>query len=171
MFRLLFSGLTATVLIGFGLFMVFAGRANTAESAAMLERGVVVDAAVTKLELMERRRRPGEGLYTAHLRFQTREGRVVTTSLHVMNDVGRALRSLPSPTMKVRYLPEAPATVRPVENIRTSGEQAEVGVLMILLGALMFVVRFILAKRHEARDRAIAAKSRPGPARSATYSR
>jgi hypothetical protein len=171
MFRLLFSGLMATVLIGFGLFMVFAGNANTSESAAMLERGVVVDAAVTKLELMERRRRPGEGLYTAHLRFQTREGRVVTTSLYVMDDVGRALRGMPSPTMKVSYLPEAPTTVRPVENISTSGEQAEVGVLMILLGVLMFVVRFILAKRRESHERRVAAASRPGPARSKTYSR
>jgi hypothetical protein len=171
MFRLLFSGLTATVLILFGAFLMFAGYKNRATFSALDERGVVVRADVTQVEWQERRSNKADSLYTVHLRFRTQDGRTVNAQTYVPVDQGRALRASPSAGMTIRYLPESPTTVEDASKADPSGEQSGVGQLMVLLGGLMLFVRFILAKRREAGDRAIAAKSRPGPARSKTYSR
>jgi hypothetical protein len=171
MFRLLFSGLTATVLIAFGLFLVFAGHKNSATFGALNDRGVVVRADVTQVEWHERRASRTDSLYTAHVRFRTQDGRVINTSLYVPAELGRALRSAPSPTMSVRYLPESPTTVEDVNKSDPSGEQSDIGVMMVLLGALMLAVRFVFAKRRESRERATSVYGRSGTARSVTHSR
>lgn len=145
MFRIFRSPLIALCLIGFGLFLVYAGHKNATEFAALRDHGKPAEAEITKLEWKEKKSNHDDSSYTAHVRFTTEDGREIHEETHVTAEFGRALRNQTGPsTMDIVYLPESPTTFRDASATDFSEGQGAVGGYMLLGGVVMLVLRFFM---------------------------
>ena len=148
MFRLLASRLFAICLVVIGIFLIFAGHKNAAKFSALRDHGKTAKAQITKLEWKEKKSSHADSLYTAHVRFQTEDGREVQAEVGVPAELGRSLRSnTTASAMTVRYLPESPSTIEDINKDDPSEAQSGIGRLMLFVGVVMLIIRFILSMR------------------------
>ena len=146
MLRIFRNPLIAICLIGFGLFMLYAGHKNSVKFAALRDHGKVAEAEITKLEWREKSNHI-DGTYTAQIRFTTEDGRDVSAEVGVPLDQGRAVRSKSAaPSMTVRYLPESPNTLQDVNEDDSSEAQSGVGRIMLIAGLVLLALRFFISK-------------------------
>ncbi|MEY4564966.1 MAG: hypothetical protein RLZZ618_4243 [Pseudomonadota bacterium] len=143
MFSLFRNPLVALVLIGMGIFFIFSGHKSSAEVAALRDHGKTADAEITKLEWKEKKRSNADSSYTVHVQFKTESGETVADTLHITAELGRALRNRSvSSVMKVRYLPEAPHTIRAADAPDPTEGQGKAGGFMLLAGIAILAFRF-----------------------------
>ncbi|MEW9898500.1 DUF3592 domain-containing protein [Chitinivorax sp. PXF-14] len=146
MFRMFRSPLIALCLIGFGLFLIYAGHKNASEFAALRDHGKPAEAEITKLEWKEKSNH-NDSSYTAHVQFTTDAGREVHETMHLTTEAGRALRNQAGPSaLDIVYLPESPTTFRDTSAADSSEGQGAVGRYMLLAGVTMLALRFFMKR-------------------------
>ena len=146
MFKIFLSPLFAFCLMVFGIFLLYAGHKNATEFAALQNHGKTAEGEVTKLQWKETSSHIDKN-YTAYVRFKTEDGREIYENMHVSLDLGRAIRSQNAASMMtVRYLPESPGTFREASAMDPSDEQSGVGRIMLIVGLVMFALRFFFRK-------------------------
>ncbi len=146
MLRIIRNPLIAICLIGFGIFLLYAGHKNSVMFAALRDHGKVAEAEITKLEWKEKSNHI-DSTYTAQIRFTTEDGRDVSTEVGVPLDQGRAVRSKSAPpTMTIRYLPESPSTLQDINKDDSSEAQTGVGRIMLIAGLALLALRFFISK-------------------------
>jgi hypothetical protein len=129
--------------------LVYQGHRNAIKFAALRDHGKTARAEILKLEWKEKKRTHDDGLYTAHVRFNTEDGREIQADVGVPTALGRSLRNnATAATMNVRYLPESPSTIEDVNKDDPSEAESGIGKMMVLLGVGMLVVRFLFYKRR-----------------------
>ena len=149
MFRFFGSRLFAICLVVIGVFLIYAGHKNAVKFAALRDHGKTAKAEITKLEWKEKKTSHADSLYTAHVRFNTADGREVQAVVGVPAELGRSLRgSAAAATMNVRYLPESPSTIEDINKDDPSDAQSGIGRLMVFLGIGILVVRLLFSKKR-----------------------
>lgn len=148
MFRFLVSRLFATCLVAIGIFLLYAGHKNAIKFEALRDHGKTTKAEITNLEWKEKKTTHSDSQYTAHVLFNTEDGREVRTEVGVPAALGRALRDNSTPaSMTVRYLPEEPSTLEDINTDDPSDAQKGVGRYMVVVGLAMLAIRFFFTRR------------------------